>query len=42
MLAIAIKIPNTDASEMLKEQVPISSPAIRLFYYTIALIESKH
>lgn len=38
MLAIAIKIANINGSEMLKHQVPISSPAIRLFY-TIVLIE---
>ena len=38
MLAVAIKIANTDGSEMFKQRVPVSSPAIRLFY-TIVLIE---
>lgn len=42
MLAIVIKIPNTDGSEMLKERIPVSSSAIRLIYYTIVLIKSKH
>lgn len=40
MLAIVIKIVNTDGSEMLKQQVPVFSPAIRL-YCTIALIEKQ-
>lgn len=30
MLAIGIKIPNTDGSEMLKEWVSVSSPTIQL------------
>ena len=38
MLAIAIKIANINGSGMLKQQIPVSSPAIRLFY-TIVLIE---
>lgn len=38
MLAVAIKIANTDGSEVFKQQVPVSSPAIRLFY-TVVLTE---
>lgn len=32
MLAIATKIPNIDGSEMLKQQVAASNPAVGLFY----------
>lgn len=39
MLAVAIKIPNIDGWEMLKQQVPVPNPAIRLFYCIIVLIE---